>query len=106
MYRGYSIHNDLRNLIEAGLTPFQALMAGMSNAGSFVAKTIPEGPVLGVVRIGADADLILLEHNPLDEIAKLWDPLGVIVRGTWWTAADLRHRMDRMAADYNDGHEN
>ena len=96
MFAGASIHNDLRNLIDAGLTPYQALSAGTRTAGTFVRQTIPGRPLFGVVTEGARADLILLADNPLESVSAAQNPNGVMVGGNWWSADALREMLDTL----------
>jgi hypothetical protein len=53
----------------------------------------------GVVRVGARADLILLEGNPLETLASLRDPAGVMTDGRWRTRAQLEREVERRARD-------
>ncbi len=96
MFPGASIHNDLRLMVDAGLTPYQALSAGTRTAGAFVRQTIPGSPVFGVITEGARADLVLLEDNPLESVAAARNPNGVMVGGDWWSAEALREMLDEL----------
>jgi hypothetical protein len=60
----YHIHRELELLVEAGLTPYEALEAGTKNAGISVTRMGRDGS-FGTVAVGQIADLILLEENPL-----------------------------------------
>ncbi len=99
MFAGASIHNDLRNLIDAGLTPYQALSAGTRTAGAFVRQTIPGSPVFGVIAEGARADLVLLDDNPLESVTAARYPNGVMVGGDWWSADAMREMLDVLYGD-------
>ena len=96
MFPGASIHNDLRNMVEAGLTPYQALSAGTRTAGEFVLLTRPGSEVFGVVAPGARADLMVLENNPLENVANARNPDGVMVAGTWWTANAIHRQLQSL----------
>ena len=76
---GFSAHRELGSLVAAGLTPYQALRTGTVN----VAKFLGEEGRSGVVRTGARADLILLDANPLQDIANSLRINGVVVNGRW-----------------------
>jgi imidazolonepropionase-like amidohydrolase len=75
---GFSAHHELRYLVDAGLTPFEALQTGTTNVGRFLNRTD-----LGVVVQGAVADLVLLNHNPLENINNTTSIEGVILNGKW-----------------------
>ncbi len=96
MFPGASIYNDLRNMVQAGLTPYQALSAGTRIAGQFVKQTKPGSPVFGVIRRGARADLILLNENPLLDVAAVKDLQGVMVSGTWHSSAYLQDLLNSL----------
>jgi imidazolonepropionase-like amidohydrolase len=85
---GFSAHRELVALVAAGLTPYQALRTGTVN----VAKFMNEEGRSGVVRRGARADLILLDANPLRDIANSQRISGVVVNGRWIGSAE-RERM-------------
>ena len=53
--------------VRAGLTPYQAIRAGTIDAARFLRRN----DEFGTVAVGRRADLILLETNPLDDVANL-----------------------------------
>ena len=55
---GFSLHDELRNLVAAGLTPYEALRTATINAAEFL------GATSGVVAVGKRADLILVNGDP------------------------------------------
>lgn len=85
---GFSAHRELAALVAAGLTPYQALRTGTVA----VAKFLGEEGRSGVVRVGARADLLLLDANPLDGITNSLRINGVVVNGRWIGPAE-RERM-------------
>ena len=93
---GFSIYEELQNLVDAGLTPYQALKAGTRDAAEFMGAL---GEV-GTVSVGKRADLILVEGDPLDSIANATRRVGVMARGRWHTAGDLQRQLDALAASY------
>jgi imidazolonepropionase-like amidohydrolase len=74
---GTSLHEELAELIAAGLSPYDALAAATVNPARFLGL---EGKV-GVVKVGARADLLLLKGNPLEEMGTVRSPVGVVLRG-------------------------
>jgi imidazolonepropionase-like amidohydrolase len=93
---GFSIHEELANLVEAGLTPYEALRAGTRDAAEFLDAL----GRFGVVAPGARADLILTDGNPLDDVGAVADPTGVMVRGRWLPRDELANMLDRLAKQY------
>jgi imidazolonepropionase-like amidohydrolase len=92
---GFSIHEELRELVAAGLTPYEALATGTRNVARFFGA---EGE-FGTVEPGRVADLVLLEGNPLEDVGRVGRPLGVMVRGRWLPRAELERRLERVAAE-------
>jgi hypothetical protein len=76
---GTSAHDELQELVAAGLTPFEALRTATAN----VARFLGQPNEFGVVTAGARADLLLLDGNPLLDIAATKRISGVMVRGRW-----------------------
>ncbi|HUQ81884.1 MAG TPA: amidohydrolase family protein [Gemmatimonadaceae bacterium] len=74
---GVSVHAELRELVAAGLTPFDALRAGTTSAAEFL------GLDVGRVVVGARADLLVLRANPLADVANARRVDGMILRGAW-----------------------
>ncbi len=81
---GFSIHRELASMVAAGLTPFEALAAGTTAPAAFLGATD-----WGVIEVGCDADLVLLNANPLQDIANTQRIEGVMVRGKWLDRAAL-----------------
>lgn len=90
VYPGRSAHLELRELVDAGLTPHQALAAGTSSAGAFLEKHVNDGAKVGTVARGARADLLLLEANPLEDVRNAERIAGVVLRGRWIEGERLR----------------
>ncbi len=72
-----ALHWELELLVEAGLSPLEALRAGTVNA----AQTLGVEGQLGVVREGAFADLIVLDGDPLQDIRNTQLIYAVIKNG-------------------------
>ena len=90
---GFSIHEDLRNMIEAGLTPYEALVAGTRNAGAFLETHVAGAEPVGTIAVGQRADLILLDGNPLEDVTNVELRSGVMARGRWLSEARLQQLL-------------
>lgn len=73
MVPGFSLHDELGYLVGAGLSPYQALRTATVNPARFL-DTADDS---GTVTPGSRADLVLLEANPLDDIANTRRVAGV-----------------------------
>jgi hypothetical protein len=85
---GFSVHDELRILVENGFTPYEALLTGTVNAAKVVERMTGEGD-FGTIEIGKRADLILVIRNPLEDISTVKNPLGVMASGRWFSAEQL-----------------
>jgi imidazolonepropionase-like amidohydrolase len=86
---GFSAHRELGAIVAAGLTPYQALKSGTANVGVYFGTQ----STVGTVAAGKRADLILLEANPLTNIANSSRIAGVMVNGQWLSKADIDARL-------------
>ena len=91
---GFSVHDELAELVAAGLTPYQALRAGTANAAEFVGVQDTRGTVAS----GREADLVLLDANPLTDIANTRRIDGVMLRGRWFSRAQIAVMLEKLAA--------
>ena len=88
---GFALHRELEELVEAGLTPYQALEAATRNPGRFLGRV--DGT--GMVTVGSPGDLVLLYGNPLDDISNIGRVAGVVRQGRWYD----RGMLDRLLAE-------
>ncbi len=85
VYTGSSLHDELALFVTAGLTPLQALQSATIDAARFANL---EGD-FGSVEVGKQADLVLLNENPLQDIRHTRDIAAVIFAGRRYAEADL-----------------
>ena len=91
IYPGFSLHDELELLVEAGLSPLAALQAATINPSRFLGNEME----LGTVEQGKLADLVLLDANPLESISNTKKINGVVVNGRFFD----RGSLDKMLAD-------
>lgn len=77
VYAGASLHDELELLVEAGLSPLQALQAATLNPARYLGAT----DSLGTVATGRVADLVLLDANPLNDIRNTTRIRAVVLNG-------------------------
>ena len=80
---GFSLHDELRILVESGFTPYEALYAGTVVA-SKVVQRMNGRDEFGTIKPGKRADLLLLAQNPLDDVSHTRKILGVMAAGKWY----------------------
>lgn len=88
-FPGFSLHDELALLVEAGLSPRQALQAATANAAELTGSS-----EFGVVAAGKLADLVVLDANPLEDIHNTKKIAAVIFDGRYYPRAAL----DQMLA--------
>lgn len=94
---GYSTHRELKLLVDAGLSPFEAIQAGTVNVG----KYLDEEHETGKVAEGFRADLILLSVNPLETIPFHTKIDGVISQGEFFNQSELDEILDSVRSSVN-----
>lgn len=92
---GAGINEELRMLVDSGLSNFQALSSATRVPGEFIARYAPGGARFGVIDAGARADLLLVQDNPLEKLDTLRSPLGVMQNGRWWSAARILEVLEQ-----------
>jgi imidazolonepropionase-like amidohydrolase len=88
IFPGFSLHQELVLFQQAGLTPMQALQTATLNPAKFMGRTAD----LGTVEKGKLADLVLLDANPLADIANTRKIRAVVLAGRYFD----RPALDRM----------
>lgn len=97
---GFAIHDDIRNLRDCGLTPFQILRIGTKNASEFINKYVPGSSSFGEVKVGYRADLLLLQSSPVENLEALQDKVGVMINGRWISNKKLVDQMEALAKTF------
>jgi imidazolonepropionase-like amidohydrolase len=72
----YGAHEEIEDMVAAGLTPMQAIVAATGNAAAFI--RIPD---MGTLDTGKSADFVVLDANPLDDITNTRRIASVYLRG-------------------------
>jgi hypothetical protein len=62
----WAVHTEMELLVDAGLTPMEAILAATRNP----AEEIRRENELGVVKPGSIADIVVVDGNPLDDITR------------------------------------
>lgn len=90
MIPGSSLHDEIRNLVAAGLSPYEAIRT----ATAAPARFLGEERKWGTITEGARADLLLVRGDPLQDVGALADPVGVVVAGRWLPADRLARLVE------------
>jgi imidazolonepropionase-like amidohydrolase len=76
-FPGFSIHDELGFMVQAGLTPLEALQTATINPAQFLGVS----KMMGTIEKGKIADLVLLNANPLENIANTKRIAAVVSAG-------------------------
>lgn len=87
---GYSLHTELALLVRSGLTPMEALHAATVAPAEFFGRT----DRMGRVAAGYLADLVLLDADPLADIANTRRIAGVMAAGRWLPAEETGGQVE------------
>lgn len=94
---GFSVHHELRYIVDAGLSPYETLRTGTYNAAQYLDNLQNSG----TIEEGKTADMVLLERNPLEDISNSSSIVGVMYRGNWIDEEEIENRLNEIAAKYN-----
>lgn len=93
MLYGHTLHLELIDLRDAGLSNYATLETATRNPAMFLGlldKT-------GTIEKGKRGDLVLLDANPLDDIANTQKRAGVMIKGKYFTQTELNRWLDEIA---------
>lgn len=98
MVPGFAMHEEMRLLVEASVSPKEVLHAATINA----AQAMRREQEFGSIAAGLRADLLLLDGDPRDDVAALSGIRGVCVRGVWLDRAALDDMLRRLREIFAD----
>lgn len=93
---GFSLHRELLAIRDAGLSNYAALEAATKNPSLFFG-TLER---VGTIEKGRRADLILLDANPLEDIANTQKRSGVMLKGKYYTQTEMNKWLDEIAPKF------
>jgi adenine deaminase len=84
-------------MADVGFSPYDVLRTSTYNPALYLGEL----DEFGTVELGKRADLVLLEANPLEDIANSREIAGTMVQGHWYSRADLDLILEAVAQDYD-----
>lgn len=94
---GFSIHHEMEYMIKAGLSPLEILQSGTINVAEYLDMT----DKIGEIKVGCEADAILVKNNPLEDISALKNLSGVLARGQWLPKEEIDKRLEEIELNAN-----
>jgi len=92
VYPGYSLHEEMSLLVEAGLTPWEAIKAATITPAAFCGVD----DEIGTVSAGKVANLVLVRENPLELIDNTREIEAVVHRGKLLDRAALDAMLEEV----------
>jgi imidazolonepropionase-like amidohydrolase len=92
-YCGWSSHVEMESIVKAGLTPSEVITAATRNSAQVLGLD-----QLGTVASGKNADFLVLDANPLDNITNTRRISDVYLRGRAVDRAALRTQLKSESA--------
>lgn len=89
---GFAIHDELAEMVAAGLTPYEALRAATYNPAEWLGRL----DETGAIERGKRADLVLLDANPLQDIGATRAIRGVMIRGRWMPRREIEATLQTL----------
>lgn len=93
MLYGHTLHLELVDLRDAGLSNYAALEAATRNPALFFGTLNKTG----TIEKGKRANLVLLDANPLDDIANTQKRAGVMLNGKYYQQSEMNKWLDEIA---------
>jgi imidazolonepropionase-like amidohydrolase len=93
VFPGFTLHDELHQLVVAGLSPLEALRTATHNVGHYLGDA-----TVGCLGVGCRADAVFLAANPLDDIRHPTEVRAVLVRGQYLAAAAREERLEGLRA--------
>lgn len=92
---GFSLHSELEHLVMAGLSPLEALRSATVRPAEYFSMLDD----MGTVDEGKLADLVLLDENPLEDIANTRSIAAVVSKGVLLTSDELARLIAVASGD-------
>ena len=93
---GFSLHQEFALLAASGLSPLEILQMTTLNGAEFLNRQ----STMGTVDVGKNADLVVLDANPITDVANMSKIAAVVLKGKYFSKAAL----DKQKADVADAY--
>lgn len=89
---GFAVHRELEELVSVGLTPFEALRSSTTEPFEYLGEI----ETAGTIEVGKYTDLVLINEDPLKNIAAVSKISGALIRGRWIGKDEISTRMRQI----------
>ena len=94
---GFSLHQEFALLAASGLSPLDILQMTTLNGAQFLNRET----TMGTVETGKNADLVVLDANPIESAANLDKIFAVVLKGKYFSSAALAKLKSDVATAYS-----
>ena len=91
-YQGISLHQELAALVDAGLSPIEALKAATINGAKFLRVE----DFYGTLAVGKSGDVLVLDANPLEDITNTQKINTLVMKSKTYSSADLKAMLESV----------
>jgi imidazolonepropionase-like amidohydrolase len=98
---GFALHRELKELVDVGLTPYEALRTATTRPFEYLGEL----DQAGTIEIGKRSDLVLVNENPLKDISGASKVSGVLMRGRWIGTDEIKKRMKEIETSFQGSSE-
>jgi imidazolonepropionase-like amidohydrolase len=99
---GFALHQELQELVDVGLTPYEALRTSTTIPYEYLG----ESKEAGTIEVGKRPDLLLVDANPLEDISAASRIAGVMMRGRWIAKEEIDRRMRDISGKHAGSNDN
>lgn len=99
VFAGGGVHDELKLMVDAGLSPLEALQTATINPLLYLGRT-KDAPVISK---GEAADLVLLDADPLSDIANTTKISGVFAHRDYFDRSELDALLEDAKAEATNG---
>lgn len=93
---GFSIHHEIKMMSDAGMSNYEILKTGSVNTAEYMGME----KEWGMIKKGMSADFVLVEKNPLEDLASMQKPIAVMIQGKMIDRAELQKELDRIEQNH------
>ena len=93
---GFGLHEELQEFVNDGFRPYQALLTATVNPARYFRLQDERG----TLEVGKRADLLLLDANPLENIANTKRIAGIVLQGKWLDKETLLAKLQLVPGTY------
>jgi hypothetical protein len=97
---GFATHREVQALLNCGIPLGDVLKISSWNGAQFIHQSLDLPVPFGAIRENWQADLVLLDDNPLASAENLKNVAGVMADGRWRSGENLAERVEAIAVSY------